>query len=618
MKHFASASGLGRWLLIAGFAVLIFGSKLWLIDRAGSDLPVLDQWDAEAEVIFRPWLEGWIGLREFVHPHNEHRPITTKLHVLGLLAANGQWSNLVEVCASAAIHTLIALLLLLVARRWLQGIWEIAAGLLLILLFALPFAWENTLIGFQVQFYFLLLFSLGHLVLTFASDRFSWRWAAGQVCAILALASMASGFLSAAAVLVVLVLQARRVPRFTTQQVVTVILSALLIAVGWAWRFDAPIHSALRAQNPADAAWALLQLLGWPGPGWLPWVVAPPVLFLVRSLRTGRTASWDPRLVSLWCWLFLQCVSVAVGRGAGEVLASRYYDLLALNVLLGFLFLVQMLSGRTRAILAALWLGAVAGGLILVSRQEWRDFVAPRAAMLSQQADRVRAYLKSGDSSVLQNRTWPEIPYPVATVLQDRLDRPALQKILPPSVRRPVALRPTPDSEIGSVPPALLPTSFSIAFSTQSPNGANAVHWRSVDQPATTLPLLRFRIAGDLGGAGRQLQLTVNSATGEVAVVPDSVPGERWKNVTIARPAGTWWVEARDNDPNGWFAFTEPVELTRGTQIAEKLVKFHFVVLLIAVALLLTGGMAAWRGSIASARKSEPGGKSLRTGFAFR
>ena len=41
---------LSRWLLVAGFALLILGAKFALIGQAGSDLPVLDQWDAEGEM----------------------------------------------------------------------------------------------------------------------------------------------------------------------------------------------------------------------------------------------------------------------------------------------------------------------------------------------------------------------------------------------------------------------------------------------------------------------------------------------------------------------------------------------------------------------------------------
>lgn len=176
---------LSRWLLLAGFALLIFGGKLWFISAAGSDLPTWDQWDSESEITLRPWLEGRLDASLIFLPHNEHRVITAKLYVLGLFAANRQWSMFVETTANAAVHTLSALLLLLLARRWLTGPWLIPFGGLLVLLFTLPFSYENTLFGFQVPFYLLLLFSLGQIVLTLSHDRFGWRWWGGLLCGVL-------------------------------------------------------------------------------------------------------------------------------------------------------------------------------------------------------------------------------------------------------------------------------------------------------------------------------------------------------------------------------------------------------------------------------------------------
>jgi hypothetical protein len=181
-----STKRFSSWLVLAGFALLIFGGKLWLISAAGSDLPTWDQWDAESETLFRPWLEGHLSVRDLFHPHNEHRLVTTKLYALGLLMANGQWDAFVETTANAAVHTVFAVLLLLLARRWLKGIWLAGFGALLVLLLTLPFSWENTLFGFQIQFYFLELFSLGYIWLAFESDRFGWRWGVGQACAVLA------------------------------------------------------------------------------------------------------------------------------------------------------------------------------------------------------------------------------------------------------------------------------------------------------------------------------------------------------------------------------------------------------------------------------------------------
>jgi hypothetical protein len=113
--------------------------------------------------------------------------------------------------------------------------------------------------------------------------------------------------------------------------------------------------------------------------------------------------------------------------------------------------------------------------------------------------------------------------------------------------------------------------------------------WRSADQPAATRPILRFRIAGDLGQDASGLKLVLKSAHGEVALVPESPPGNRWKAITVARPSGVWWIEATAENPTAWFAVTEPVEIGRLTWTAEKLIKHHMIFLLVGGLFLIAG-----------------------------
>ncbi|MEI7553102.1 MAG: hypothetical protein WCL24_12305, partial [Verrucomicrobiota bacterium] len=256
---------LTRWLLVAGFCLLIFGGKLWLVSAAGSDLPTWDQWDAEGEVVLRPWLEGWMGQKEIFHPHNEHRLVTTKLFNLGLFIANGQWDNLLEATVNAAVHTACALVLLFLALPWLPRPWPGVFAALLTLLFTLPFGWENSLFGFQVQFYFLLLFSLGHLGLTLKGDGFSIRWGVGQICGLLAALSLASGFLSALGVLAVLGHRLVRERRWSAQQITTTSLALIFTVLGWILKNDVPAHAVLRAHDAGQFAGAFFKLLTWPG-----------------------------------------------------------------------------------------------------------------------------------------------------------------------------------------------------------------------------------------------------------------------------------------------------------------------------------------------------------------
>jgi hypothetical protein len=591
-----------RWLLCAGFVLLILGGKLWLVHTAGSDLPFWDQWDAEGESVLRPWIEGRLTVEDVVSHHNEHRPITAELFALGLFAANGQWDGFVETTTSAMVHAGFALALLLLALRCLRGPWPAVFGALLVLLFTLPFSWENTLVGYQVQFYFLLLFSLGHIWLALVPGRFGAPWVCGQICGVLAVGTMASGFFSAVVVVAVLGLRFFHERRLTVQQVTTICLSLALCVAGWEIRTYVPGHEPLMAHGARELAMSFFRLLAWPGVSSFPWSLAlmvPSLVFGFRRLRERAMSETDAVLLGLLGWTVLQCLAIAYGRGNGGgngVLASRYLDVLSVNVALGFIFIGKEFTGFRRVAIAAVWCAGVAAGLAQQSLQNWRSGVVPNIARHERQEENVRAYLSTGDAAHLRNKASGDIPYPDGNDLLDRIRPPAIQEIMPPSVRRPVPIASGAPDAPRTLPPSMARLPVSAAVSTWSlPANAGAFKWRSAVQRGSCLPILRFRVAGDLGAPGRPLRLVVRSAAGTVPVQPDAAPGERWRNVTVFRPAGEWWVEADDADDRAWFAFTEPVELGRWTWFAGKLLK-HWSGVLAAGALLLLAG-AGMKGS---------------------
>jgi hypothetical protein len=107
---------------------------------------------------------------------------------------------------------------------------------------------------------------------------------------------------------------------------------------------------------------------------------------------------------------------------------------------------------------------------------------------------------------------------------------------------------------------------------------------------------LRFRVAGDRGEAHPALSLVIKSASSEVTCVPEPAVTGRWKSLNVFRPDGEWWIEATDADPNGWFAFTEPIEVGRWSWFAGKLQKSYFAFLLTGGCLLAAGMIGlAWR-----------------------
>jgi hypothetical protein len=574
-----------RCLLVVGFALLIFGAKLWIINIGGSDLPVLDQWDAEFDHTLRPWLDGTLDFRELAFPHNEHRLITTKIFVLLLNAANGQWDGLVDATASAVVHTCCALALLWFGGLRLRGRWLIAYAALLVALFSLPYSWENTIVGFQAQFYFLLLFSLLHIVFVLDAEGLSWKWVCGQLCGILALITMASGFLSSAAILIGLGLRFAWERRFSVLQVCTAVIALGAVIAGWLMKTVVPGHAVLKAHNLTEFCWRLLQLLAFPGNWFLPIVLLPAIWFLARTLRCKKARSHENiAIFALLGWIFLQCAALAYARGSGVVLSSRYLDLLALNVALSLVLLATLFTGWTRRIFFGVWLAVVAPGLWHHAVEQWVNGLKPLIPMHRVQIEHVREYLRTSNPASLQYAGWPEIPYPNAAVLRRQLDQPLVRPILPPSVRDPVAVAATHEFE--KTPPALIPAPNNVAFSSY--DMPDPIDWRSPQLPATTLPFVRLRVAGDLGRSDA-LALTVKSAEGDVHLMPDISPGARWKPMAFMRPRGKWWIEASDSDPKGWFAFTEPVELGRLRWPLEKLLKHHCAVIVAGVIFILVG-----------------------------
>lgn len=582
-------------LLLTGLALLIYGGKLWFLHTAGSSLPTWDQWDAEGELLLRPWLEGKFQWSALFTPHNEHRPILTKLYALGLVLADGQWDGFVQTTTNAAIHALTALLLLLAARRWVKGGWLAAVGALLALLCALPFSWENTLFGFQSQFYFLLLFSFGHVWLTLSRGRCDALWFIGQLAGLATLGAMASGFLSSVAILAVLGWCAIRERRVTLHTVASCAVALVYSAIGWWQKTPVPGHEPLRAHGPGEFLSSLFHLLAWPGSAAFPWalvIAVPLVVFIGRSLARRTLTQSEALLLGLASWFGLQALATAFARGGpdGVVLSPRYFDLYAVGLLIAFITLLTQTAGRWRLGLAAGWFALVLAGLLDYSAAGWRDFVGPNIPRQYRQEDHVRAFLATGDTAHLLNHPWGEVPYPSGEALVERLSSPAMQGIMPAIVRRPV---PIATASVGSLPDRLAGTATApVSVSTWSLAARTApFEWSSPMQSASTLPVLRFKIAGNLGGKGRALRLVVKSAAGAVDVVPDGEPGERWKTVSIVRPRGEWWIEASDADPRAWFAFTAPVELGYWSWFAEKLLKYHFTFLGTGLGLLALGGV---------------------------
>lgn len=424
------------------FALFVFGAKILLISQYGNATPYWDQWDAEAAYLYKPYLEGSLSWDSLFAPHNEHRIFTTRILALGLLELNGSWNPLLQMVVNAVIHVvalcfIITLLLRVIGRPYLPLLLAFAA-----LLFSVPYAWENTLAGFQSQFYFVLFFGALCLWLLITAAPLSLKWWLGVLAGLLAFLSLASGLFAVAAALCVMLMQYVLGVRRNRFQLLGILLLSLFIYLAFSLTPVIEGHDALKASSISDFIQALGQVLTWPGEStWLlGWVFYLPAVILGIKMMAHRPPATDKRwfLLAVVVWCVGQCVSLAYGRAIAPT-SSRYLDLVAIGLLVNFsvvLLLVGKIVGRgchLARLFGIGWVVVVITGLAgmypAIAAQ-----LGDKQALSRIQEGHVRKYLCDGNAQHLQDKPFLHIPYPDAKRLQQLLDDVHLRKILPGNI----------------------------------------------------------------------------------------------------------------------------------------------------------------------------------------
>jgi hypothetical protein len=431
-------------------ASLLLAAKGCTVHRYGNPTPYWDQWDAEAARLYKPWLEGELSIGHLLEPHNEHRILTTRVVHLALFEALGRrWDPVAQMYLNAAAHVWAVVLLLFFARsavpphlRW--ALWFFAAAL-----FAVPFGWDSTLQGFNTHFYITLLGGLALLWNCLDGDFTLGKSASCLLLAALLVLTMASGSLAVLTAGGVLCLRRfalgdRRVP------LLLLTLLAVAAAAGVVLTPHNPGHEHLKAQSLTQFATAFGSILAWPlaVDRVTPASLAAPLLMQLPLLlgvfaTIGKTGARRSLLflVALGGWFGLSALALGYGR-AGDVLASRYLDMLCFGLLTNFAALL-ILWGRTSprwrsglVFLTALWLTIVTVSIYRNLPALQHDMRAKALASRIQERN-VRGYLLTGGESWLQDADFLEIPYPSAERLRQLLDDKTIRGILPVSLSRP-------------------------------------------------------------------------------------------------------------------------------------------------------------------------------------
>ncbi len=472
------------YLLIA---ITLLTAKLLLISAYGNATPYWDQWDAEANLVYRPWLEGNLAWTDLFLAHNEHRIFTARVLALLLWMANGKiWSPILQMEVNATLHVLALCILIYFTARALPEQKKPALFMFAAAVFSIPFGWENTLSGFQSQFYFLLLFSFIFLGSMASCKTYSPKWWGGVFAGLLCTVTLASGTMTIIAGTSILIL--RRVLDRSKSNVAlsAILLLAVIAIISFVTTPNIPAHASLKAHSLLEFLRAFGGILSWPdrkvGLGLLV-IHLPLAIFMINIVRDSSFRTRDHYFITaIGIWLIGQFASIAYGR-AGGFDASRYLDLFAVGLIAGFasllIFLNEEKSNKLIHVAALVWLSIVAFGFISSSHR-LADELKEKSLQSKAQEQNVRNYLCTADAQNIYGKPFLYIPYPDPAHLKFFLDNLQIRSILPGNIYEPNAKHPI----AGDGEPFCPPGSLAHPFSLEAWDGKSIS-----DIPATTKAL---------------------------------------------------------------------------------------------------------------------------------
>jgi hypothetical protein len=285
-------------------------------------------------------------------------------------------------------------------------------------------------------------------------------------------------------------------------------------------------------------------------------------------------------------------------------------DILAVGTLSNFLAAVVIATDiallqfrQVALLLGALWSVAMAGGAAQLSYREvpgMRSFPILRPLEKS-----IRAYVATGDKRYLTNSENLSA-YPDIDRLATLLDDPSIRKILPASVRSPIAI--TPEIATGFVGDGVWPAVEREEYAKSWGCFSEMQHapeklFRS--QPfVTAFPYLRIEVAGQLGKTADVSLETPRHEVTQLAISGKWVdPGWRLGFINVR---GTQVrLVAQDKDPSRWIGFREPREIGWLSMAAYRLANRGKLLVRIGIAVLSGCFLLRWLQTAATYQQHE-------------
>lgn len=437
------------WRLPAGTFFFVALVQLWLVSRAGTDIPFQDQWDIEGRWLFPKWQEGSLHGWDLLTPFNEHRILWTHLLNLSLFVANGQWDPRLELIAIAVLRAGCAGGLTWLVGQNFSPRRRVGVALAIAVAFLPHLAWHNVLWGIESHAYFVLGFSLAALAMLGVPDRPPWQTGVGLAAGLAALFAMGPGALVPVPLGGLAALRMAETRRFDRGVVQLALPAAVLLLAGFALRASVPAHAELKAANAFQFLAALGRLLAWPHPGGVLAAVPMnlPLVMLVgaRVARQRRPVAGEDFLLLAGGWSAAIVLGTAWMRGGSPELVagvpSRYVDFIVLLPLAN-LGAVGLLATEATArwrksvrLLSVAWGAFLVVGWLGLSSEVMRRVVWPRVADRAAPIRLVREFQESGNAAVFDGQPRLLVPHPNPAAVQAVLHDPRLRGKLPPSLQ---------------------------------------------------------------------------------------------------------------------------------------------------------------------------------------
>ncbi|MBK9990391.1 MAG: hypothetical protein IPP19_06580 [Verrucomicrobia bacterium] len=433
-------------LRVAIFVALVSAAmQFWLVAHAGTDIPILDQWDTEGKRLLPSFLEGHLRVRDLFIPHNEHRIVFTHLLDIGLFYLNGSWDPFSQLMVGVGLRSLCVLLITVLLCRGVTGWLRFSMAGAIIIAFIPVLDWHNVLWGFQSHVWFVLGYSVA-AILCLEEGRPTIMMVSGCCCLLAAMMSMGAGYLLPVAILVHTIYQNIAERRFWLRgsRLISALVCFLLALV---LHTRVPELEGLRPSTFLDLVGSFLRVMAWPHSDI---EVASLVMNAPMALLLG-TRIWRHRpafrgeesVTVLWLWGLFMAAASAWSRGGGAEfqagLPSRYVDFIVLILLANCwsLFVgVQSVLGKAamRARLAmVVWLLFAGIGWIGLVLTLMRGIIIPRIRDREAPVRLAVSYQYTRDPVVFIGQPKFYVPHPNFQTVDSVLNDPRLAGRLPPS-----------------------------------------------------------------------------------------------------------------------------------------------------------------------------------------